>query len=47
METALCGKIKERKGEWLIGTNTQNVLYLSSVATQHKTKACKARINNW
>ena len=37
MQTALYGKIKERKGERLIGANTQNVLYLSIVATQHKT----------
>ena len=43
MQTAL----KERKGEWLIGANKQNVLYLSIVATQDKTKARKARINNW
>ena len=42
MQTALYGKIKERKGEWLIGANTQNVVYLLIVATQHKTKA---RIN--
>ena len=33
METALYGKIKERNGEWLIGVNTQNVLYLSIVVT--------------
>ena len=38
MQTALYGKIKERKGEWLIGASTQNLLYLSIVATQHKTK---------
>ena len=37
MQTALYGKIKERKGEWLIGANTQNVLYLSIVATQHNS----------
>ena len=41
MQTALYGKIKERKGEWLIGANTQNVLYLSIVATQDKTKLRK------
>ena len=46
MQTALYGKIKERKSEWLIGVNTQNVLYLSIAATQDKTKARKARINN-
>ena len=38
MQTALYGKIKERKGEWLIGASTQNLLYLSIVVTQHKTK---------
>ena len=38
MQTALYGKIKERKGEWLIGASTQNLLYLSIVETQHKTK---------
>ena len=38
MQTALHGKIKERKGEWVIGASTQNLLYLSIVATQHKTK---------
>ena len=43
MQTALYGKIKERKGEWLIGANTQNVLYLSIVATQHKTRQRRVR----
>ena len=33
MPTALYGKIKERQDEWLIGANTQNVLYLSIVVT--------------
>ena len=56
MQTALYGKIKERKGEWLIGASTQNLLYLSIVATQHdKTKArrrvrrvgTQVHINNW
>ena len=57
MQTALYGKIKERKGEWLIGANTQNVLYLSIVATQLKTRqrrerrvrrvGAQARIDNW
>ena len=57
MPTALYGKIKERKGEWLIGANTQNVLYLSILATQQKTRQrrvrrvrsvdAQARINNW
>ena len=42
MQTALYGKIK-RKGEWLIGENTQNVLYLSIVATQHKTRQRRVR----
>ena len=46
MQTALYGKIKERKGEWLIEANTQNVLYVfnCSNTTQDKTKA---RINTW
>ena len=54
MQAALYGKIKERKGEWLTGASTQNLLYLSIVATQHKTKqrrvrrvGTQARINNW
>ena len=38
MQTALYGKIKERKGEWLTGASTQNLLYLSIVATQHNSK---------
>ena len=38
MQTAFYGKIKERRGKWLIGANTQNVPYLSIVAAQHKTK---------
>ena len=38
MQTALYGKINESKGEWLIGASTRNLLYLSIVATQHKTK---------
>ena len=38
MQTVFYGKIKERKSEWLIGANTQNVLYFSIVATQHKTR---------
>ena len=38
MQTALYGKIKERRGEWLIGANTKNVPYASIVATQHKTR---------
>ena len=45
MQTALHGKIKERRGEWLIGVNTQNVPYLSIVATQHHTrKKCNDRL---
>ena len=32
MQAALYGKIKERRGEWLIGVNTQNVTYLSPCA---------------
>ena len=54
MQTALYGKIKERKGEWLIGVSTQNLLCLSIVATQHKTKqwhvrrvGTQAHISNW
>ena len=34
MQTALYGKVKERRGEWLTGANIQNVPYLSIVATQ-------------
>ena len=34
MQTALYGKIKERKCEWLIGASTQNLFYRSIVATQ-------------
>ena len=57
MQTALYGKIKKRKGEWLIGASAQNLLYLSIVATQHKTRQRRKRhirhigtqvhINNW
>ena len=43
MQTALYGKIKEGKGELSIGANTQNVLYLSIVATQHKTRQRRIR----
>ena len=43
MQTALYSKIKERKGEWLIGASTQNLLlYLSIVAIRDKTKVRKA-----
>ena len=38
MQTALYGKINKRRGEWLIRTNTENVPYLSIVATQHKIR---------
>ena len=41
MQTAFYGKIKERRemgGEWWIGENTQNIHYLSTVATEHKTR---------
>ena len=45
METALYGKIKERKKtreEWLIGANTQNIPYLSiAVTTQDKKQVRK------
>ena len=54
MQTALYDKIRERKGEWLIGVSTQSLLYLSIVAIQHKTKQrhlrcvdTQTRINNW
>ena len=44
MQTALHGKIKERKGEWLIGASTQLTLpFNCSNTTQDKTKARKAR----
>ena len=43
MQTALYGKIKERTDKWLIGANTQNVLYLSIVVTQHKTRQRRVR----
>ena len=43
MQTALYGKIKERTGEWLIEAKTQNVPYLSIVATQHKTMQRRIR----
>ena len=40
-KTAPQGKIKEGRktsGEWLIGVQTQNVLYPSIVITQQKTR---------
>ena len=40
MQTASYGKTKESRemgGEWLIGANTQNILYFSIVVIQHKT----------
>ena len=43
MQTALYDKIKERKGEWLIGANTQNMPYLSIVTTQHKRRQRRVR----
>ena len=43
MQAALYGKIKERRGEWLIGANTQNVPYLSIVAIQHETRQRRVR----
>ena len=45
MQTALYDKIKERRSEWLTGANTQNVPYLSIVATQEKTKVRKTSID--
>ena len=41
MQTALHGKMKERRGEQLIRVNTQNMPHLSIVATQHKKKVRK------
>ena len=43
MQTALYGKTKERRGEWLIGGNTQNKPYLSIVPTPHKTRQRRVR----
>ena len=43
MQAVLYGKIKERKGEWVVGANTQNILYLSIVATQHKRRQRRIR----
>ena len=43
MQTVLYGKIKERRGGWLIGANTQHIPYLSIVATQHKTRQRRVR----
>ena len=43
MQTVLHGKIKERKNDWLIGANTQDVPYLSIAATQDNTRQHKGR----
>ena len=43
MQTDLYGKTKERRGEWLIGGNTQNKPYLSVVSTPHKTRQRRVR----
>ena len=43
MQTALYGKINEKKGEWLVGANTQKVLYLSIVATEQKARQRRVR----
>ena len=43
MQAALYGKIKERKGEWLIRASTQNLLYRSIVAIQHKIRQRRVR----
>ena len=47
MQTALYGKIKERRERdrmsILIGLNTQNIPYLSTVATQYKTRQRRVR----
>ena len=45
-KAVLYDKIKERRGtdsEWLIGVHTQNIPYLSTVTTQHKTKQGQVR----
>ena len=39
MQTALYGKIKERKGKRLIGASTQNLLYLS-ILQAYGNKTC-------
>ena len=43
MQTALYGKVRERRGEWLTGAKTQNVPYFSIIATQHKTRQRRVR----
>ena len=43
MQTALYGKIKERRDEWLIVANTQNIPYLSIVTAYHKTRQRRIR----
>ena len=46
MQTALYSKIKEMRetgGECLIGANTQNMPYLSAVATQHNSRQRRVR----
>ena len=43
MPATLYGEIKERKCEWLIGASTQKLLYLSILATQHKTRQRRVR----
>ena len=35
---------KKTKGEWFIGVHTQNVLYLSIVTTQDKTRQRRVRL---
>ena len=42
-KTALHGKVKERRGEWLIGVDTQNVPCFPIVATQYKTRKRRIR----
>ena len=44
MQTALYGKIKERKAKWLIGANKQNVLYLSIVVTTPDKTEARRRV---
>ena len=42
MQKVLYAKIKEKRGKWLFGANTQNIPFNCNNATQDKTNACKA-----
>ena len=42
MQKVLYAKIKEKRGKWLSGANTQNIPFNCNNATQDKTNACKA-----